>query len=225
MNVTQPADVDVKQRVRRHWSQRAAEFDERPHHGLHSEAQHQAWLTLLGQLAATSPARVLDLGCGTGFLSLMLSELGHTVTGIDISTDMIALAQEKAATAGRDVEWRVGDVEHLDDADGSYDLVVARHLIWTLPNPAQAVREWQRVLAPGGRVALVEGHWENQQVNVDYEQIHTQLPFFGGVPSERLAQFLQEERLQDVAVEPLMDAVLWGEQPKRPRYLVTGRAG
>jgi ubiquinone/menaquinone biosynthesis C-methylase UbiE len=97
------------------------------------------------------------VGCGTGFLTLLLAELGHNVTGVDIAPEMLELARKKAAQAGLDVELRLGDAEVLEDPDGRYDLIVARHVIWTLPNPAQAVREWLRVLKHDGRLALVEG--------------------------------------------------------------------
>lgn len=214
-------DDDVKNLVRQHWGGRAADFDERSHHGLHSVEQHRAWLAVLADLTGSTPIRVLDVGCGTGFLSLLLAELGHQVTGVDLTEEMIDLALQKAEKLGLDVEFRIGDAEQLSDADEVYDLIVARHLIWTLPNPTAAVREWTRVLQSGGRLALVEGNWGSNPA-VEYEQIHQRLPFYGGQPSERLTQFLAAEGFRDVIVKPLMDEVLWGEKPQYPRYLVTG---
>jgi len=159
MSKLESADTDVKSLVRQHWDNRAPEFDNKPNHGIHSELQRQAWLDVLNRLAGPSPLRVLDLGCGTGFLTLLLAKLGHNVTGVVLAPEMLILARRKAAQARLNVELRLGDVEGLDDLDGTCDLIVARHLIWTLPNPAQAVREWLRVLKRGGRLALVEGEW------------------------------------------------------------------
>lgn len=224
MSAVEQAAMDVKRVVKQHWGNRAAEFDAKPNHGLHNETQHQAWLNVLHQLTGPSPLRAIDIGCGTGFLTLLLAELGHAVTGVDLAPEMLELARQKAAQTGLTAEFRLGDAEGLDDPDGSYDLIVARHLIWTLPNPSQAVKEWQRVLKPGGRIALVEGNWGTPTVISEYEEIRSQLPFYGGIPSEQLTQFLQAEGLQHVVVQPLMDPVLWGEEPQRPRYLVVGEA-
>ncbi len=224
MNAVEQADIDVKRVVKRHWGNRAAEFDAKPNHGLHSETQHQAWLDVLYRLTGELTIRALDIGCGTGFLTLLLAELGHNVTGVDFAPEMLELARQKASQAGLVVEFRQGDVEELEDPDDSYDLIVARHLIWTLPNPARAVHEWQRVLKPGGRLALVEGNWGTPTAISEYEEIRSRLPFYGGIPSDQMTQFLQAEGLRNVVVQPLMDATLWGEEPQRPRYLVIGEA-
>ncbi|CCF83128.1 class I SAM-dependent methyltransferase [Nitrolancea hollandica] len=224
MSAVEQANMDVKRVVKQHWGNRAAEFDAKPNHGLHSDTQHRAWLDVLYQLTGALTLQALDIGCGTGFLTLLLAELGHNVTGVDIAPEMLELARQKATQAGLAVEFRLGDAEKLEDTDDSYDLIVARHLIWTLPNPAQAVREWQRLLKPGGRLALVEGNWGTPTAISEYEEIRSRLPFYGGLPSEQLTQFLQAQGLRNIVVQPLMDATLWGEEPQRPRYLVIAEA-
>ena len=145
--------------IRHHWDRRASTFDAQVGHGLHSEAQLHAWLDLLSRLAGPAPRRVLDVGCGTGFLALRFAELGHTATGIDLSPQMIDQARRNAERAAQQIDFRVGDAAALDFADETYDLVVARHVIWNLPDPERGVSEWLRVLRPGGRLALIEGKW------------------------------------------------------------------
>jgi len=222
MNQSDLSESEVKHLIQRHWSARAATFDERPNHGIHSDEQHSAWLGVLGRLAGPEPLQVLDLGCGTGFLSLLFAELGHRVIGIDLSKEMLALARQKAELAGLAVAFRQGDAESPDDLDATCDLIVARHLIWTLPAPSRAVQEWRRALKPGGRVALVEGNWGGQSIQKAYEPIRDRLPFFGGQSGEELAAFLRAQGLRGVVVEPLLDPVLWGEQTHQERYLVSG---
>ncbi len=218
-----PADnTGVKTLVKRHWGGRAATFDDRPNHGLHSAAQRQAWQNLITRLAGPPPLQVLDVGCGTGFLSLLLAEQGHQVVGIDLAPEMLARARAKAEATGLTATFRPGDAESLDDPDGRYDLIVARHLIWTLPDPVRAIREWRRVLRPSGRVALIEGRWRNSAPGPEYEGIEDQLPFYGGRPAEELVAFLGEQELHTLTVQPLMDEVLWGGPVQHPRYLVTG---
>jgi ubiquinone/menaquinone biosynthesis C-methylase UbiE len=149
--------------IRHHWDRRADTFDEESGHGLFSEEQREAWHHLLSRLVGRAPQRALDVGCGTGFLALRLAELGHTVEGVDLSEQMIAQARDKAEQAALEIEFRVGDAADLDSADEAYDLVVARHVIWNLPDPEAAVAEWLRVLCPRGRLLLVEGKWADNE--------------------------------------------------------------
>lgn len=248
---------EITQVIRHHWDWRASTFDDATEHGLASEEQRKAWLDLLSRLAGRAPRRVLDVGCGTGFLAFRFAELGHTVTGIDLSPQMIERARRKAEQEGRQIDFRVCDAAALDSADGTYDLVVARHVIWNLPSPERGVAEWLRVLRPEGRLVLIEGKWADNEalalanerptaqilarmldavaalvlrsgryhrrlLNRKYRRIEAQLPFSGGPPATRLADFLETNSVHNVEVEPLMDPTLWGELPKFPRYLVAG---
>jgi ubiquinone/menaquinone biosynthesis C-methylase UbiE len=149
--------------IRHHWDRRAGTFDEEAGHGLVSDEQREAWHELLSRLVGRAPQRVLDVGCGTGFLALRLAELGHIVSGVDLSGQMIEQARGNAEQAALEIEFRVGDAVDLDSADEAYDLVVARHVIWNLPDPERGVAEWLRVLRPGGRLMLVEGKWADNE--------------------------------------------------------------
>jgi len=97
--------------------------------------------------------------CGTGVLSLPLSEIGHNVTGIDLSDGMLGRAKEKANDQNLRAEFRIGDAENLSFEDESFDVVINRHLLRTLPDPEQAISEWKRVLKPGGKVIIIDGSW------------------------------------------------------------------
>ena len=94
--------------------------------------------------------KILDVGCGAGFFSILLAKYGHEVTGIDLTPDMIRHAQELAEEEKVDCTFRVMDVENPEFADDTFDLVISRNLTWTLPDPAKAYREWNRVLKKGG---------------------------------------------------------------------------
>jgi ubiquinone/menaquinone biosynthesis C-methylase UbiE len=149
--------------IRHHWDGRAGTFDEEAGHGLVSDEQREAWHDLLARLVGRAQLRVLDVGCGTGFLALRLAELGHIVTGVDLSGRMIEQGRGKAEQAALEVEFRVGDAADLDCADEAYDLVVARHVVWNLLDPERGVAEWLRVLRPGGRLLLIEGKWADNE--------------------------------------------------------------
>ncbi|HXZ89001.1 MAG TPA: class I SAM-dependent methyltransferase [Candidatus Binataceae bacterium] len=214
----------VKELVRRHWDRRAADFDqESPTHGFRTEAQAQAWRRLISEISGPTPLDVLDVGCGTGFLSLLLAERGLRVTGVDVAPAMLAEARIKAAAQGLDVHFVEADVEALDLPAASLDLIVERHVLWTLPHPDLALDAWRRLLRPDGRIVLIEGHWGAMERRDEYAEIHDRLPLFGGRPYEEIAALVRAQGYSSVAVEPLMDPELWTEPPAHPRYIVIAR--
>ena len=213
---------DIKTAVSRYWGGRAAEFDHGASHGVHNEVQHRAWLDLLREVAGPSPLNVLDVGCGTGFLAMRMAELGHTAVGVDLSEEMLAEARRKTEGGGLAVRFQLGDAEAPPPDGAPYDVILERHVLWTLPQPRGAVRAWQTLLKPGGLLILIEGIFEMSDRTV-YPQLEAQLPLYGGRPGEELASLLAAEGFVQTAVRPLMDATLWLETPTRPRFMVTGR--
>ena len=154
-----------EQTIRAYWNRRAEVFDDVDGHGLTSETQRQAWRELLSPLAGVPPQRVLDVGCGTGFLAIILASLGHSVTAVDFAPEMVERARRRALRENLDVEFQVGDAVALHSADETFDMVAARHVLWNLPDPERGLREWVRVLKPGGRLVLVEGKWADNAPN------------------------------------------------------------
>jgi ubiquinone/menaquinone biosynthesis C-methylase UbiE len=214
----------VKDVVRRHWSARAADFDNGPTHGLLSDPQRSAWSQRLQAWSGTRAMDALDVGCGTGFFALQLAASGHRATGVDLAAEMLELARAKAAAAGLSVRFDGGDAEHLPYATASFDLVIERHVIWTLPAPEVALREWARVLRPGGRVVLIEGDWRRGSINPDYAGIVDALPLYGGRPASELSERVAATGFKSVTIEPLADEALWGGPQKHERYAVLGTA-
>ncbi len=189
------------------WDARAASFDEEPDHGLSDPAVRRAWA---GRLRGWLPGRagdILDLGCGTGSLSLLASEQGHRVTGVDLSPAMVTLAREKLA--GRDAVFLVGDAA-APPVGERFDAVLVRHVLWALPDPGRALRRWCGLLRPGGRLVLVEGVWGSTD------------PV--GIPADRLVGLLAPIAGQ-VRVERLSgDPLLWGKEVTDERYAVVAPA-
>lgn len=95
--------------------------------------------------------RILDVGCGAGFFELVLAPMGHDITGIDLTPEMITEARKLAGSHHSGwAEFLIMDAEKPEFPDNWFDAVISRNLTWTLPHPAEAYREWHRVLKPGG---------------------------------------------------------------------------
>lgn len=140
--------VSARTAIHAFWDHEGSQYDHRAAHGIFSDAEQELWITALGAIPASS--RVLDVGTGTGFVALLLAELGHRVTGVDASETMLANARLKAARSGSRITFVEGVTERLPFDDSSFDAVTARHFIWTLLEPTKAFAEWRRVLTPSG---------------------------------------------------------------------------
>jgi len=207
--------------VREFWDTQSSRYDEDPDHGLRDPAAREAWRAHLTQWLPEPPATVLDLGCGTGSLSLLALEAGHRVLGVDLSPAMVAEATAKCA--GLDATSTVGDAADPLSA-GPVDAVLARHLLWTLPDPQAALRRWLGLLRPGGRLVLVEGRWWPAAGAEPYAQGTETMPWQGGVRAEDLVAALDPlvERLEVVCLSS--ESVLWGRHVDDERYAVVATA-
>src|SRR5260370_4859887 len=127
----------VKELVRQHWDRRAAPFDkESPSHSAFTDAQAHAWHRMMSDVAGSTPLDALDVGCGTGFLSLLLAELGHRVTGIDMAPSMLAQARAKAAAPGPAAYFIQADPHAPHLPPPSPHLIVSPPPPWAPPHSA-----------------------------------------------------------------------------------------
>jgi ubiquinone/menaquinone biosynthesis C-methylase UbiE len=125
------------------------------------------------------------------------------------------------------------------DAAG-FDLVISRHVLWTLAHPEAAIDEWIRVLRPGGRLVVIDSQLgagpgppprENARTSPEYAAIGDRLPFLGGRSREQIEALLKTHGLVDVGGDSLEDLVAAQEArriaeglegTKRRRYVVWG---
>ncbi|MFJ5637731.1 class I SAM-dependent methyltransferase [Streptomyces goshikiensis] len=215
---------DATAAITAYWDGAAASFDDEPDHGLRQEHTRAAWARLLRSWLPDAPADVLDAGCGTGSLSLLLAEAGHRVTGVDLAPHMVERAEAKLAAAGRVGRFLVGDAAAPPTGQGRYDAVLSRHLLWTLPDPHAGLREWVARLSPGGRLVLVEGRWrETGEAGAPYVAGAESLPWQGGVTAGDLAAAVGP-LVSTLRVEPLSgEAELWGGPVTDERYALIAR--
>ena len=107
-----------------YWDSEAAVFDAAPDHGLQDPAVRDAWAALLLPLLPPGPARVADLGCGTGTLTVLMAQAGHLVAGLDLAPRMVALARDKIVAAGVVADVVVGDASSPPWQPGTFDAVL-----------------------------------------------------------------------------------------------------
>jgi SAM-dependent methyltransferase len=146
--------ADSASAIRSFWDADAATYDRAVGHRPRRAEVLDAWAATLRRLLPLPPARVLDCGAGTGFLSLMAARAGHEVTALDVSPAMLEQLRRSAGAEG--LEIRTVEAPAEQPPEGSYDVVVERHLVWTLPDPEGVLRAWR---AAAGRVVLFESVW------------------------------------------------------------------
>ncbi|MGD6851762.1 MAG: class I SAM-dependent methyltransferase [Candidatus Bathyarchaeia archaeon] len=220
--------VKTKEVIRNYWDYRCKYYN----NGVvdQSEEERNAWKNMLGSAISAvgdkSPRKILDVGTGPGFIALMLAEMGHDVTGIDLSTVMLEQARKNAAARSLVIDFRQGDAENLEFSDGSFDVVSNKFLLWTLPNPGKAIAEWFRVLKHGGIMIAIDGDWYDPGLywrivrgssdiihaikerhyplrqRRRYASIKKNLPLYSLKP-DRVSSFIQEAGFANIQIEPV----------------------
>ena len=192
------------QASQQYWDEAAATFDHEPDHGLRDPLILEAWTALLKMWLPATSAAILDVGCGTGSLSVILAELGHKVTGIDLSPAMLALAKSKAAAQELHIEFEVMDAAFPQFPQQQFDMLICRHLLWALPEPKLVLEKWRQLLKPKGRLTLIEGFWVTG----------------AGLHSKELIEMLPAS-FSHVSLQNLSNqSTLWGQPVTDERYAI-----
>lgn len=209
--------------IAEYWDAAASSFDDTPDHGLGNDRTRRAWARQLASWLPDSfpdvPLDVLDVGCGTGSLSLLLARGGHRVTGVDLAPRMVERARAKLAGAGLPARFLVGDAASPPTGEERFDVLLSRHLLWTLPDPDAALRSWLGLLRSGGSLVLVEGRWrESGQSGAAYAAGAEELPWIGGIDAEALSAVVRP-LVRSLRVERLSgEPDLWGGPVDDERY-------
>jgi len=196
----QPNKSEIKEKIRAFWDNPGHDYDASPGHGVNSPSEKEMWRRAMNQLLGSSrDLKILDVGTGTGFLALLLADMGYNVTGVDWAESKIQKARDKAADQKIRVNFEVQDAEMLSFPDNAFDAVVSRHVIWTLADPLAAARDWIRVVRPKGRVIADIPHMKSHTGNHHFgDQVGRNLPFYSGAEPEKVAGMFRKAGLTKV---------------------------
>lgn len=221
--------IDCKEVIANYWNFRSSTYT----NGVNGfdEEERTVWKQIFeNSLTFGKRLKILDVGTGTGFLALLFAGMGHEVTGIDLSECMLEKAKNNADNMGLEIDFLNGDAENLPFENCSFDMVVSKYLLWTLPEPSCAVREWGRVLKPGGMIFAIDGNWfdprpdryikrmlsemaerfaKKNQYNLifkkSYGPIRNTLPLYEKISPENISLLFSETGLVNTATNPLLE--------------------
>ena len=148
-------DIEI---MTRYWPQNAENYGDIIRKELVS-FRVEAWQNYLREKLPADTHKVLDLGCGPGFFSIILAKMGYEVTAVDCSEGMLAQARRLVKRAGLEITLQQKDINHPEFPDDSFDAIVSRNVTWTLSNPWQVYEECRQMLRSGGRLLLFDANW------------------------------------------------------------------
>ena len=152
---------ELGEKIVSYWGNRAEGYSEYNREELAGD-KWQDWIAeIKKQLSKKekSKIRILDIGTGPGFFSIILAEAGYSVMAVDYTEAMLEEAKKNAGALAKKITYRQMDAQYLDFADETFDAVVSRNLTWNLEDPAQAYKEWMRVLKKGGVLLNYDANW------------------------------------------------------------------
>jgi ubiquinone/menaquinone biosynthesis C-methylase UbiE len=209
----------IKTSIKRYWNWRSTSYITD-----NSIGTANTWESILRELVeGASGGRALDIGTGRGQFAVYLARSGFNVTGIDLSEKMVFHARQNAMARKLNIDFQTGDAEKLEFDDSTFDVVVSRNLLWTLPDPGKAFMEWRRVMKPGGTLVVSDGFWMNytwKRVHhlalkllkgmfrkssmvsacffYNYASLQKSLPFYEGICFEHASMLLQAARFKEI---------------------------
>jgi demethylmenaquinone methyltransferase/2-methoxy-6-polyprenyl-1,4-benzoquinol methylase len=173
-------------RVREMFSRLAGRYDlvnDVMSFGMHRRWKRQS--VALALAAARPPARLLDLCCGTGDMAFYAEQRDPKleIVGVDFTLPMLAVGGRRAAAQGSRARFAQADALQLPFPDGVFDAITVGYGLRNIADPGAAVAEMRRVLAPGGRVVVLDfGKPDNPVAAALYRAfLHTMMPAVGWI--------------------------------------------
>ena len=154
--------MQISERIEKYWDTRSADFSRVRRMEIEG-ADFAAWNEIIKKnLPAGKNLKILDVGTGAGFFAVLLSKLGHEVTGVDMSSKMLIEAEKNIAAFDCRADFFKMNAQELNFDAETFDVVISRNLTWTLPDAMEAYKEWCRVLKIGGVLMNFDSDYGNK---------------------------------------------------------------
>lgn len=230
---------ELQETLNKYWSGRAEAYHHNQLHSERAEFERPLWQAVWAQALENraNPAnranpenpdtptalKVLDLGCGSGYVTHLLADAGFNTTGIDGAAEMIAQAeaenQHRQQNSQATATFLHGDAHQPQFAPHSFDAITSRYVLWTLLDPEAALKNWMELLKPGGVIACVDAAWYPEGIDPATEVVSTDGPdaflqtytpeFLSHLPlstiptPDHFAQLFRTVGLENVTVTPI----------------------
>lgn len=210
-------DSQVLQGLRDYWNERSESYSRQNVEEMNCWRK-MAWRDLILENVPDWQGiiSVLDVGTGPGFFAMNLAQAGCQVSAVDVTREMLALAEKNARDYDVAVDFRLYDGKYLPFDDDSFDLVVSRNVLWNVEEPVLALQEWKRVLKAGGRMVYFDANWylylKDEETRKAHEEAHRRLH---ELYPDYVHDPLGEQRARDLE-ELALSLPLTGE--KRPAW-------
>ena len=171
---------NLQQENKAYWLGRAKGYSEVNKEEL-AGVQRENWTSFLsGMIMKNYPdkrpeeIRILDVGAGPGFISIILAEAGFSVTAVDFAETMLQEARVNAGAVAEKITFVQSDALNLPFDKEVFDVVFSRNLMWNIQFPDKAYEEWLRVLKPGGLLLVFDANWYtylvDEQKQTEFQQ-------------------------------------------------------
>ena len=159
-----------------YWTARAPSYSEINQNELHGR-QKEKWTRYITKrifeaISDTKGLKVLDIGGGPGFFSIIMTMAGYEATWVDRNDAMLVEAKKNAGPLAERIHYELMDAEELTFPENTFDVIVTRNLTWTLPHPKKAYASWIRVLKPGGVILNFDANWYNYLYNEEDRKLY-----------------------------------------------------
>lgn len=166
-------NADIKEKCRSNWAGEAGSYNENVNRNDLGQRNHEIWKSLIARnLPSGENLRILDVGTGPGFFAIIMAELGHTVTAVDCTKEMLDEAEKNAAESGVQITFLQGDCENLPFTEQCFDAVISRNVTWTLLDAEHTYEKWLNLLTPGGKILIFDANWNYHYHNKEYGEAH-----------------------------------------------------
>ena len=153
---------DRIQKEQKFWDSFAKKYDKNNRNNA-SEAYNALYDMLSEDITGTKS--ILEIATGTGLIALKLSKLVSSITAIDLSSEMLKIAKQKAEKQSvNNIDFRIGDICNLDFPDSSFGAVIASNVLHLLFEPETAIQEIKRVVKPEGGIVIVPTYCHGENI-------------------------------------------------------------